>query len=635
MRKRPRAAPTWPRQPDAPARPVGLPRGRVGLASVLLLALVGCGASGRTPATSPSPPPAQAQAASDEPPLFQDITASSGVDFTYRNGEDTADHLAILESLGGGVGLIDYDGDGLLDIFLPGGGGYAGPGKKEIIGRPCKLYRNLGGGRFEDVTAAAGLDALAGGRPWFYTHGVAVADYDRDGWPDLLVTGWGQLALFHNVPVDPADPARGRRFQDVTAAVGLDKGITWATSAAFADLDGDGYPDLYVCQYVDWSWQNNPRCNHDGRTPDICPPKNFAGLPHKLYRNDGKGGFRDVSAEAGLVPGGTNASKGLGVLIVDVDGDGKPDIYVANDTTDNFLYLNRSQPGRLRFEEVGLPSGAARDDQGTANGSMGVDAGDPEQKGKPWLWVSNFENELHALYGNESRPGAPSFRYRTITAGIAAIGQKYVGWGTGFLDVDLDGWEDLFVAHGHAFRYPTGKESSPKQLPVLLHNRGGKFAVMSRRLGAYAGQPHAARGVAFGDLDNDGRTDLVISHVNEPVTLLRGTGGKGHHWLGVELDGSGHADVVGAKAVLEVGGRRLTRFAKGGGSYGSAGDRRLLFGLGREAAGRLTVIWPDGGEERFDGLAVDRYYRIRQGAGTAEPWPGRVAGAPARSGGPG
>src|SRR5205085_1737931 len=193
------------------------------------------------------------------PPLFEDVTAACGVHFVYRNGEDTADHLSILESLGGGAGLIDYDGDGRLDIFLPGGGGFAGKDKKDIVGFPCKLYRNLGNGKFRDVTAAVGLDRLAGGRPWFYTHGVAVADFDRGGWPDLLVTGWGGVALFRNVPVDPADPAKGRRFEDVTAKAGLDKGIDWATSAAFADLDGDGYPDLYLCQYVDWSWKNNPK----------------------------------------------------------------------------------------------------------------------------------------------------------------------------------------------------------------------------------------------------------------------------------------------------------------------------------------------------------------------------------------
>src|SRR4051794_28332032 len=290
----------------------------------------------------PAAPPPAGKDDPAGPDWFEEITAASGIHFTYTNGEKDANHLSILESLGGGVGLIDYDGDGLLDVFLPGGGGFEGPDKKTIVGFPSKLYRNLGGGKFRDVTAEAGLDKLAGGRPWFYTHGVAVADYDRDGWPDLLVTGWGAVALFHNVPADPADPKKGRRFEDVTAKAGLDQGITWTTSAAFADLDGDGSPDLYLCQYVDWSWANNPPCTYDGKTPDVCPPKNFSGLPHKVFRNDGKGGFVDATAEAGLDPGGPNRSKGLGVLIVDVDGDGKPDIYVANDTVDNFLYLNKS-----------------------------------------------------------------------------------------------------------------------------------------------------------------------------------------------------------------------------------------------------------------------------------------------------
>jgi hypothetical protein len=565
--------------------------------------------------------PIAASQESDGPAFFEDITAASNISFTYRNGEETADHLAILESLGGGAALIDYDGDGRLDVFLTGGGLYAGPNGTEIVGLPCRLYQNMGGGAFTDVTAAVGLDKLAGGKPWFYSHGAAVADYDRDGWPDLLVTGWGGVALFHNVPVDPTDPSRGRRFEDVTTAAGLGAGLSWATSAAFGDLDGDGYPDLYVCQYVNWSFANNPKCRYNSQTFDVCPPKGFDGLPHKVFRNTGAGKFQDVSAEAGLVAAGPDSSKGLGVLMVDVDGDGKPDVYTANDTTPKFLYMNRSTPGRIRFQEVGQTSGAARDGRGEANGSMGLDAGDYDGSGRPALWVTNYENELPGLYRNEVRPGSVFFRYVTAEAGLASGGQKYVGWGTAFLDVDLDGWEDLFFVNGHVVRYHSETGAGREQPPVLFRNLGGKFEDVSRRIGPYAEKNHLARGVAFGDLDNDGRTDLVISHINEPATILRGVGGQGSHWLGVQLIGKDNADVVGAKVELKAGTRTLTRFAKGGGSYLSSSDRRLLFGLGQEGTpGRLTVTWPNGEKQTFDGLDRDRYYRILQGQAQAAPY---------------
>jgi enediyne biosynthesis protein E4 len=542
------------------------------------------------------------------PDLFEEVASAAGIDFTYRNGEDTSPHLSILESLGGGVALFDYDGDGLLDIFVVGGGYFGGPDKKQIQGHPCKLFKNLGGWKFKDVTAEVGLDKLAGGAPWFYTHAAAVADYDRDGWPDLLVTGWGRVALFRNVP----DGKGGRRFEDVSARAGLDKGITWATSAAWADFDGDGYPDLYVCQYVDWSFANHPACNYDGKTPDVCPPKKFNGLPHKVYRNNGDGTFADVSAEAGLHKGGGNNSKGLGVVAVDVNLDGKPDVYVANDTVDNFLYVNESTRGKVRFTETGLLAGVARDGGGAADGSMGTDAGDPDGSGLPWLWVTNYENELHALYRNLCNKERTFFLFATPVSGIAAIGQKYVGWGTGFLDLDHHGWEDLFIANGHAIRHPTG--TTRRQRPVLLRNRGGKYKEITARGGPYFAQQHLARGVALGDLDNDGKIDLVVSHMNEPVAVLRNVASAGNHWLGVELKGKGHADVVGARVVLEAGGRKQTRFAKGGGSYASSGDRRLVFGLGEASQfDKLSVTWPDGTRQEWTGLAPDRYWVVAQG----------------------
>ena len=560
--------------------------------------------------------------AKTETPLFEDVTAGSGIVFTYQNGEDVGRHHSILESLGGGAALLDFDKDGLLDVFLTGGGTFTGADLKTITGLPCGLYRNQGGMRFENVSKLAGVETLAGNQPWFYSHGVAAGDYDRDGWPDLLVTGWGGVALLRNVPVDPARLSEGRRFEDVTAAAGLGNGFDWATSAALGDLDGDGYPDLYICQYVDWSWRKNPLCHYDGKTPDVCPPRNFDGLPHRVFRNNTRGGFDDVSRSCGLRGGGPTSSKGLGVVMVDVDGDTKPDLYVANDTVDNFLYLNRSKPGEIRLVEQGLETGVARDDRGNANGSMGVDAGDPQRTGKVALWVTNYENELPMLYRNDSVSTRLAFSPFSTAAGIGAIGQKYVGWGTGFLDADLDGWEDLFISHGHAIRFPTGKTAKRLQEPVLLMNRQGqRFVEANTRLGAYGSSAHPGRGVAFGDLDNDGRVDLVLNHLNQPAAILRGVGGTGKHWMGLSLAGKDNACVTGARVSWEKNGQKQARFAKAGGSYASSSDRRVQFGLGEDAGGVVTVVWPGGATQRFENLPADRYHRIQQGV--SEPLTGQ------------
>jgi hypothetical protein len=572
--------------------------------------------------TDPAPTLLTEEAAGPDllgPDLFEERAVSSGVDFTYRNGEEiTPPHLAILESLGGGVALIDYDGDGRLDLFFPGGGYYDGPDHKQIKGHPCKLYKNLGGFRFQDITGAVGLDALAGGEAWFYSHGAAVADYNRDGWPDLLVTGWGRIALFQNVP----DGKGGRRFRDVSEQAGLNEGITWATSAAWGDLDGDGYPDLYVCQYVDWSFANHPTCSQDGKTPDVCPPKSFAGLPHKFYRNNGDGRFTDVSTAAGLRPGGPDASKGLGVLLVDVNRDGRPDIYVANDAVNKFLYVNHSTPGTIRLTEEGMLAGVACGSSGRADGSMGLDASDLDGSGRPWLWVTNYENELHGLYRNLCREDNVSFSFHTTAVGIAAIGQRYVGWGTGFLDIDGHGWEDLFIANGHVLRYVP--DTTRRQKPVLLRNGKGKFKDITPRGGPYFRQHHLARGVALGDLDNDGKIDLVVSHMNEPVAVLRNIAPGNNHWLGIELAGKDHADVVGARVILESDGRTQSRFAKGGGSYASSSDRRHVFGLGqKDRIDKLTVVWPDGKRQEWTGLAADGYYRLTWGRSNPEPRPAK------------
>jgi hypothetical protein len=545
--------------------------------------------------------------------FFQDATAGSGVDFVSRNGEE-AGHHTLLESLGGGVALFDFDGDGLLDIFLIGGGYFGGADHKEIRGLPWKLYRNLGGWKFRDVTAEVGLDG-----PCFYSHGAAVADYDCDGWPDLLVTGYRKLALFHN----ESDGRGGRRFVDVSDKARL-RDPRWSTSAAWADLTGDGYPDLYVCHYVDWSWKVHRLCQGDNAAvaEDVCPPATFQGVAHILYRNNRDGTFTDASREAGLRQGPDEAGMGLGVVVVDVNDDRRPDVYAVNDTTRNFLYLNQGGPGNLRLREMGLESGTAMGNRARADGSMGVDAADYDGCGRPSLWVTTFERERHALYRNECRGDRVWFEYATRKAGIAALGPRYVGFGTGFLDLDNDGWEDLVIVNGHVRRHPT--RSPVRQEAILLRNDGnGRYANITRQGGAYFRVPHRGRGLAVGDLDNDGRPDLVVSHLNEPVVLLRndprGEEVPRHHWVGLELIGRRNRDIAGAKVVVEVGGRRWTRFARGGGSYLSSGDRRLVVGLGDAAQEvRVSVSWPWGGEQRWEALAGDRYWRLVEGEPRAE-----------------
>jgi hypothetical protein len=320
--------------------------------------------------------------------------------------------------------------------------------------------------------------------------------------------------------------------------------------------------------------------------------------------------------------------KGLGVLIVDVNGDGRPDIYVANDTSGNFLYINQTPWGKgagIRLKEMGTDLLVTRDGNGVPNGSMGVDAADYDGSSLASIWVTNYEGELHSLYRNQMAGGRLTFNYSTQVSGISVIGQKFVGFGTAFLDLDNHGREDIVVSNGHVIRFPP-PPGTLRQKPVLLRNMGGgRFRKISNDGIPYFQDQHIGRGLVVGDLNNDGRPDLVISHLNEPVAVLANTTAKtapNNHWLGVELKGRDHRDFVGAKLTLRVGGRRLTKFAKGGGSYLSSGDRRFLFGLGEaKKVGALTVEWPSGAprKQTWSRLRVDRYHKLVQGVKEPQP----------------
>jgi hypothetical protein len=528
-----------------------------------------------------------------------DKTELSGVNFVYDNGRAAGFHT-IIESLGGGIGLFDYDNDGRHDLFCPGGGKF--DQEKNPSGIPSALFRNLGDWRFTDVTASSG----AGLAPHL-THGCSAADYDADGFTDLLVTGFGGLQLFHN--------QGDGTFEEVSQAVGMTDTL-WSSSAAWADFNGDQHLDVYIDHYVDWGPDDahNPQC--PGPEPglrEICSPRRFEPLPHIIYYSNGDGTFRDATSEAQLVVEPHICGKGLGVVVGDLDLDGDVDIYVANDTVDNFLYLN---DGHGVFQEVGLFHGVARDANGKAEGSMGTDLGDYDLDGLPDLWVSNFEQESFSLYRND---GAAQFVHVSQGTGITALGRLYVGFGTVFADVDCDGEEDFVVSNGHVINYP--KAAPIRQEPLVLINERGRFSKAVFPPDGYFSTPHRGRGLASSDLDDDGDLDFVFSHNDGERNALvaNETPSKGD-WLRVRLVGTrSNRDAIGARLVLHTSSGDQLRMVKGGGSYESQCDLRPFWGIPADAKVKgITIHWPSGIEQEYPLTAGNQSLTIIEPSGAAE-----------------
>lgn len=484
--------------------------------------------------------------------------------------------------------MIDFDGDQHLDIFFPGGGHF-GP-KPEIAGQPSVLCRNLGKWNFQSVTSSAMI-----GPARHYTHGTTIADYDEDGFDDVLLTGFGGVQLSRN--------QGDGTFQDLTDESRLTDSL-WSTSAAWGDFNGDGYLDLFLTHYVNWSFQNDPVCPApQPGVREICSPKVFGPLPDVLYSSNGDGTFRDVSAAVGL----RKDSKGLGVLAADLDLDGKLDVYVANDTVPNFLYHNL---GNGQFEEIGDLSGASLGDNSSPDGSMGIALGDFNHDGLPDIWVSNFEDESFALYRNE---GSGNFLHVSQPLGITAVGEFFVGFGTVFLDADRDGDEDIWVSNGHVLLYP---ENTPvKQLPLFFENQAGKwFQNIAPAAGNYCTSPHLGRGVAKGDLDDDGDLDLVTTHLVEPHALLENTSQNSNGWLQVRLIGTrSNRSAIGTLLTLKTSAGSQIRQISSGGSYLSHSDSRAFWGV---PAGvkleELTIRWPSGTEQLIARPLINQSLTIKE-----------------------
>jgi enediyne biosynthesis protein E4 len=528
-------------------------------------------------------------------PQFRDHAHAAGLSFVYDNGESSIHQLP--EFAGGGVGLIDYDGDGWLDVYLVQGGRF--PPDPAQPPRGDRLFRNRHNGTFEDVTDASGIGAMAQG----YGQGVAVGDYDNDGRPDLFVTRWRSYAMYHNLG--------DGRFEDVTQRVGLAGERDWPTSAAFADLDHDGDLDLYVCHYAVWDAEHPRLCYTfpPNQVPIGCSPREVEPCPDHVFRND-QGRFTDVTKRAGALE---HQGRGLGVVAADFDDDGRIDLFVANDQSANYLYLNR---GDFRFDETAEAAGVAANAEGGFQAGMGVACGDFDGDGRLDLAVTNFYGESTTFFRNL---GHGEFADQTAHVGLAALTRHRLGFGIAFLDVDNDRRLDLVTANGHVNDY---RPSVPYKMPIQLFRGGvdGRLHDVSERAGPPLLLLLLGRGLAAGDLDNDGRVDALVVAQNDPLVFLHNQTQTGH-FVTLGLEGTvSNRDGVGARVTVVAGSVGRVAHRLGGGSYLSAGDPRLHFGLGdARRIESLEVHWPSGSVDRYHDLPVDTGYLLREGDGQVKP----------------
>ena len=551
-----------------------------------ILAVIALTACGPRPATQSGGPDA-----SPSPIPFKDVTQAAGIRFSRVNG--AVGQRWMPETIGGGGAFIDYDNDGYPDILLVNGDwwpGHALPGPRPTLA----LYHNNRNGTFTDVTKDAGLGVSLQGM------GAAVGDFDNDGWEDLYITGVGGSRLFRN--------EGGKRFVDVTQQAGVgDSG--WSTSAAWMDYDNDGLLDLFVCHYLKWTPATDVYC---GTTEKIyCRPQEYPGESCRLFHNEGKGRFRDVTRQAGLY---NPNSKGLGVCIIDLDRDGRQDLIIANDMEPNSVYRNN---GNGTFTEIGIASGIALSENGRPRAGMGVDAVDYRNDGNEGLAVGNFFSEGLAFYDITAQ--AP-YADKAKQAGLFQASYPYVTFGLFFADFDNDGLADLFVTNGNI--YDNVAKMDPSQTypqPCLLfRNLGnGRFQDASRQAGAGVTESIIGRGACRGDFDNDGKMDVLLIPCTGPPRLLRNETPTNHHWLSVKLVGaSSNRDGYGAVVRVESGGVKQTAVARSGSSYLSANDNRLFFGLGdRAKVDRLSVRWPSGREESWAAPSIDRIVTLTEGTG--------------------